>query len=74
MDDWTGFAGLECPEAEECETMLAKLSDIRCYLSRRAAQERTRAYQREQKRKQRAGITTRAGRSDAAPGGTPDAA
>jgi hypothetical protein len=73
MDDWTGMEGQSCPEADECEEMLAKLSDIRFYLSRRAAQERTRTYQRDQKRKQRS--PTRLGaHEEAALGGPPEAA
>lgn len=70
MDEFRGFVGLDCPEAEECEEMLAKLSDIRFYLARRAAEERTRTYQREQKRKQRSATPLAdaiAARKEAAP-------
>lgn len=68
MDVWDGYDGMDCPEAEECEEMLAKLSDIRFYLARRAAEERTRTYQRAQKRLQRQRRPTPFdGRKDATP-------
>lgn len=65
MKDFRGFDDLDCPEVEEAEDMLAKLCDIRLWIARRAAQDRTRAYQRAYKRQVR---TERgAGNDNAAP-------
>lgn len=69
--------GIVCPEADECEEMLAKLCDIRLWIARRAAQDRTRAYQRQAKRRQRSATPLAdaiAARKDAARGGPPEAA
>ncbi len=74
MDEWT--FGAECPEADEAEDMLAKLCDIREFIGRRAALDRSRAYQRQAKQKQRhpPAPTPFRARKEAAPGSTPDAA